>query len=99
MKKLIRKDIEKRNSFFLSEKKKTILKTINKNYSFREIEKNRVTSNLSKNFKHNTLTQIVNRCILTGRKKRLNKMFNFSRVYFRKLIRSGHIFGFRKSGR
>jgi len=39
MKKLVRKDIKKRNDFFLSEKKKIILKTIIKNYSFCEIEK------------------------------------------------------------
>jgi len=97
MKKLVRKDIKKRNNFFLSEKKKIIFKTIIKNYSFCETEKKKIASNLSKNFKHSTLTQIVNRCVLTGRKKRLNKMFNFSRVYFRKLIRSGYIFGFRKS--
>lgn len=97
MKKLVRKDIKKRKSFFNSEKKKIIFKTIIKNYGFCKTEKKKISSNLLKNFKHDTLTQTVNRCILTGRKKRLNKMFNFSRVYFRKLIRSGFIFGFKKS--
>ena len=97
MKKLVRKDIKKRNNFFISEKKKIIFKTIIKNYNFCEIEKKKISLNLSQNFKHDTQNQLVNRCVLTGRKKRLNKMFNFSRVYFRKLIRSGFIFGFRKS--
>jgi len=97
MKKLVRKDSKKRARVFSREKKLFVLKNIGKNYSFSTEVKNKTRSNMSVNFEGNSLGQTTNRCVMTGRKKRLNRMFSFSRICFLKLVRMGHLFGFRKS--
>ena len=47
--------------------------------------------------KKNSKISTVNRCFYTINKKRLNKFVNISRHVFLKLIRSGQIYGMRKS--
>jgi len=97
MKKLLRKDLSKRSSVMPHEKKLFVLKNIKNNYNFSISFKKKVSFNLSKAFKNNTLNQLTNRCIMTGRKKRLNKLFSFSRICFLRLVRTGYLFGLRKS--
>ena len=97
MKKLVRKDAKKRKKILISEKKRFIFKTIINNYSFKNELKKKCCSNLYKKLSPNFLTQVNNRCIITRRKKNLNKFFKFSRLSFLRLVRSGYLFGFRKS--
>ena len=97
MKKLIRKDLKKRKKLLIDEKKKFIFKTIIKNHSFKNELKKKCCSNLYKKLSPNFLTQVNNRCIITNRKKKINKLFRFSRLCFLRYIRAGYIFGFRKS--
>lgn len=96
MKNQIQKDKFKRNLHFNSEEKIIILKSIVKN---KKISKNvRWNSELELNklpissFK----VQQVNRCILTGRKKKANKLLKVSRLAFLKFVRAGFIPGFKK---
>jgi ribosomal protein S14 len=97
MKKLVRKDKNKRNLVFSSEIKRFVLKNIIQNNSFSIIVKWKAKLNLLENFKNSFLIRIVNRCVFTGRKKRINKLYSFSRIIFLKLSRSGYINGLKKS--
>lgn len=40
---------------------------------------------------------IINRCSDTNRKKRINKLFHFSRIRFRYLAQKGYLSGIKKS--
>lgn len=58
---------------------------------FRAFEKSQSLPNkASKSF-------LINRCSDTNRKKRINKLFHFSRIRFRDLAQKGLISGIRKS--
>ena len=97
MKKLVRKDFNKRQKCFSKEKRRIILKNIKNNCIFSIKIRYKANSNLFLNFKKDSFNQTVNRCILTGRKKRLNNLYSFSRISFLHLVRSGFIFGLKKS--
>ena len=97
MKKLVRKDLKKRKKLMLVEKEKFIFKNLINNYNFKNDTKEKIGFNLYKKFSPSYLTQINNRCIITRRKKNLNKFFRFSRLAFLKLVNFGFIFGFKKS--
>jgi len=96
MKNQINKDKNKRNLYSKSENKYIILKSIFKNTNI--IKTTRWNSGLkfpSGNYK----TSLVKRCVLTGRKNKINESFRFSRLSFLKLVRNGFIPGFKKSGK
>lgn len=58
---------------------------------FKIFEKSQsLTKKASKSF-------LINRCSDTNRKKRVNKLFHFSRIRFRDLAQKGFIFGIKKS--
>ena len=97
MKKLVRKDLKKRKNLLVVEKKKFVSKMLINNYNFNNKIKKNFHLNLHIKLNKNYVTQLNNRCIMTGRKKKLNKFFKFSRLVFLRLVRSGYIFGFRKS--
>lgn len=97
MKKLVRKDLKKRKNLLIVEKNKFVSKTLINNYNFNNKIKNKFCCNLYKKLNSSYETQLNNRCIITGRKKNLNKFFKFSRLVFLRLVRSGHLFGFMKS--
>lgn len=42
-------------------------------------------------------TRISNRCVNTINKKKFQNLTNFSRIFFRKLIRNKNIYGFKKT--
>jgi ribosomal protein S14 len=79
------------------EKKIFILKTIQYNTNLFYLirwKANKILTSISKNsFK----TSITNRCIISNRKKRLNKIINLSRLVFLDFARSGEIHGIRKA--
>lgn len=97
MKKLIQKDKKNRLSLNQTETKKFILKTMVKNMNFSNLIRWNAIFKLITLPSSSSHTFITNRCVLTGRNKRVNKHYKFSRIAFLKLVRSGHIFGMKKS--
>jgi ribosomal protein S14 len=97
MKKLIHKDKKNRFAVKVFERKRFILKSIIKNISFSKLIRWNAVVTFSNLPSNSSETFIINCCIETGRKKRINKHFNFSRLEFLKFVRSGNIHGFRKS--
>jgi len=51
------------------------------------------------NFKIKNISNsfIINRCLITGRSKILNKYFRISRTEFRRLVKLGYIKGYKRS--
>lgn len=97
MKKLLEKDKRLRLNIIKDESQSLVLKSIFKNLNlFTLIRWNAFIKlhNLSIKNNKNALT---NRCLHSISKKRFNKLTNFSRYIFLKLIRSGQINGVRKS--
>jgi len=93
----IHKDKKKRNLNLKFENKCTILKSIIRNIAISK------TIRWNSELKLTTLslnvfkTRLVKRCFLTGRKQKINKRFNVSRLAFLKLARTGAIPGLKKS--
>jgi ribosomal protein S14 len=97
MKKLLEKDKKLRLTIRELENQHLILKSIFKNLNlFTLIRWNAFIKlhDLSTNSNKNALS---NRCLHSTNKKRFNKLTNFSRQIFLKLIRSGQISGMNKS--
>ena len=97
MKKLIRKDRESRQSCLFYEYPKFIL-----SYSLgNSMLSNSVRTNLFKQMselpKNSLSIRCVLRCIVTGRRKRINKLFSFSRLVLARFFRSGLLFPLRRS--
>ena len=97
MKKLLRKDYNNRQKSLVNEKQIFILKNFKKSFNFSRDVRYIANCNLEQNFKNNTLIQTINRCVFTARRKRLNSCYNFSRLMFLRLSRSGFIFGLKKA--
>ena len=97
MKNQLHKDKKKRLFNFQNENKKFILKSISKNHSVSKTI--RWNSDLKfTNFLNNVSSKnLVNRCVFTGRKKKINGNFNLSRLAFLKFARNGLISGLTKS--
>jgi ribosomal protein S14 len=75
-----------------------ILKSIVKNENLSLVLKWNAISKLSTFSANQNKTRFVNRCILTNRKAKFNRIFKkFSRLSFLLLARSGAISGLRKS--
>ena len=97
MKKLVQKDKKNRSSLNLIETKKFVLKAIVNNTNFSNLIRWNAISKMTSVPSNSSSTFVTNRCILTGRKKRINKFYKFSRISFLKLARSGNVFGMKKS--
>jgi ribosomal protein S14 len=97
MKKLVKKDKKNRNYLLNDEIKRFLLKNIMKNKNFSVILRWKALLKLSKELKRSSSIFFVNRCIFTGRRKRINKFYSFSRIIFLKLARFGHISGLKKA--
>ena len=95
MKKLLTKDKILRKKLKTVNKKTFLFKLIIKNSNFFKLIRWNAFSKLKQLNVSNV--SMVNRCILTINKKRLNNLTNFSRHIFLKLIRSGQINGMKKS--
>ncbi len=98
MKKQTQKDKKLRKSFNQQELNNVILKSIVKNENLSLLIKWNAVLKLSKFLGSQNKTQFVNRCVLTNRKAKFNRIFKkFSRLSFLLLARSGSISGLRKS--
>jgi ribosomal protein S14 len=98
MKKQIQKDKKIRKLFNQKELNHLILKSIVKNENLSLIVKWNAISKLSNFSRNQNKTRFVNRCILTNRKAKFNRIFKkFSRLSFLCLARSGVIPGLKKS--
>lgn len=97
MKKLVRKDKKNRNLLFLDENKRFLLKNIVKNNNLSILIRWKALITISKMPKEGSSTVSCNRCILTGRRKRINKFYSFSRIIFLRLVRFGYLCSLKKS--
>jgi len=99
MKNQVHKDKNKRNLNSKFENKRIILKSIAKNNNISKIIRWNSELKLTSLNSNSHKTRIVTRCAFTGRKKKFNPMFRFSRLSFLKFARHGFISGIKKSAR
>ena len=98
MKKQTQKDKKIRQLFNQQEISSIILKSIVKNENLSVIVKWNAVSKLSDFSTSHNKTKFVNRCVLTNRKAKFNRIFKkFSRLRFLLLARAGTIPGLKKS--
>lgn len=97
MQNLIRKDKKSRQFLKISETKRFVLKNLSKNDNFSSFVKWKALLTLSEMLKRGSFTVFCNRCIITGRRKRINSLYSFSRIVFLKLVRFGHLGGMKKA--
>ena len=97
MGKLNYKDKNNRNFLLDQEKQRFVLKSLIKNKSYIKSTRWKVFLELNKMLKKSSPTYYVNRCIFTNRKKRIHKLYSFSRIMFLHLVRFGYLNGLRKS--
>ena len=86
MKKLLEKDIVRRKNISIFEKKKFVLKLVSKNLNFFNYVKCKARFELNILPRISSKTLLSNRCGMTINKKKFNKLTNFSRIVFLKLI-------------
>lgn len=98
MKKFLKKDKKNRKLVLIKETTKFILKSIIKNMNFTSMLKWNANLKLNTFSKNSSKIYLVNKCIVTGDKSKINKKYKFSRIFFLKYIRSGNITGIKKSG-
>lgn len=97
MNKFKKKDKRNRSVVKNFEKKRFILKSIIKNLNYSNFIRWNAVLKLSNFLVTANKNHLLNYCIITGKKKRVTKLYNFSRTVFLKLIRSGLINGMKKS--
>ena len=97
MKKLLEKDKNLRLKIKKMEKQQFIWKSIFKNFNFFVLIRWNAFLKFKTFSKNNSKVSISSRCIYTINKKRFNKLTNFSRHVYLKLIRSGNVSGLQKS--
>lgn len=97
MKNQLYKDKKKRNLSFINENKKFVLKSIYKNLSLCKMVRWNSSLKFTTILNNIHTTRLVNRCVITGRKKQINRNFRFSRLSFLKFARNGFISGIIKS--
>jgi len=97
MKKLLEKDKKLRLKIKKNETKQFILKSISKNLNFFVLIRWNALLKLKNLNSKSSHTSLSPRCLASINKKRYNKLTNFSRHIFLKLIRSGSISGMQKA--
>jgi len=97
MKKIFAKDRKNRTNVKNTELKHFIFKQIANDSNFSKIVSWNSFDKLTKLSSRSSKTYITNRCVKTINKKTFNKLSNFSRSLFFKLVKSGQISGMRKS--
>lgn len=97
MKKLLAKDKSLRCNIKSKEIEKLILKSIFQNSTFFRLIRWNAFLKLKTLSKTSSKVSVINRCVSSINKKRLNKFTTYSRHIFLKLARSGSISGIRKS--
>jgi ribosomal protein S14 len=97
MKKIFAKDKKNRNTIKNIELQHFILKQISNDSNFSKIITWNSFNKLTNLSNRSSKTYASNRCVKTINKKTFNKLSNFSRPLFFKLLKSGCISGMRKS--
>lgn len=97
MKKLVQKDKISRNIVNIYETKKFILKSLFSNTNFSKLIRWKAYSEMNMLPLKSSQVRVTNRCVITGRKKRINSLHSFSRISFLKLARFGRVCGLKKS--
>jgi len=97
MKNLLKKDKRNRKIFKDLEHKKLILKSLMRNFCFSMLTRWKGFEKLQLLSKKSVLSFLTNRCVITGRKKRITKAYSFSRIALLKLIRLSRINGVKKA--
>lgn len=97
MKKLLEKDKNLRINIQLAENQHFILKSIFKNFNFFILIRWNAFLKLKLLKKRSSKISIINKCLESINKQRLNKLTVFSRHIFLKLIRLGFVPGMQKS--
>ena len=97
MKKLLVKDKKIRLIVEKNEKICLILISIFRNLNFSSLIRWNAFLKLKKIKSKHSEVSLSNRCLVTINKKRFNSLTKFSRNIFLKLIRSGKIYGFKRS--
>lgn len=96
MRKLLEKDKKIRKTIYNFEKKKFILKSIYQNVNVFNLIRWKAHLNLTLLPTKSSKTFITNRCVKTIHKKKINKLTNFSRMVFLKLIQKNELNNFYK---
>jgi len=96
MKKKIKKNIKQRYLFSFFEKKRLILKIIEKNLNIEKIKRLKAQQKIILFNQNSSITRIKNICILTGRSRSIYRLFKISRIQLRKLISEKKLPGFYK---
>lgn len=97
MKKLIEKDKKIRKKIKNLEKKKIILKMIQKNINMPYLVKFNASNRLNDMPKQSSNVLVSNRCLATVNKKKFGKLTNYSRIFSLKLARNKKIYGLTKA--
>jgi len=97
MNKFVQRDKKNRKVVKQFEIERFILKSIIKNLNYSNMIRWNAILRLTNLPKNSSEIGVINRCIITGNKKRVNNLYNYSRMVFLKLIRSGYISGIKKS--
>lgn len=97
MEKKIRKDKNLRKKYLLEEISKFILSYSANNILFNNNIRNKLYKERLDKIASQILGQQVRRCVSTGRKKRANKWFNFSRLALSRYVRTKKILHWKKS--
>jgi small subunit ribosomal protein S14 len=97
MNKFLQKDKKNRKFVKQFELDRFILKSIIKNVNYSNMARWNAILLLTELPTKSSEVLLINRCIITGNKKRVNNLYNYSRMVFLKLIRYGYISGIKKS--
>lgn len=84
--KLIERDKKIRKNIYSFEKKRFILKIISQNKNFFSLIRWKAKFQLNTLPSKSSKTYLSNLCVLTINKKKFNKLTNFSRIVFLKLV-------------
>ena len=95
--KLKERDKKIRRNIYNFEKKRFILKIISQNQNFFSLIRWKAKSQLNILPLRSSKTYLSNLCILTTHKKKFNKLTNFSRIIFLKLVNKKKICNIYKS--
>ena len=96
MKKLIVKDKHRRRAVAKNETHRVVLRSVIRNRNLLNKMRWSASLILSDLFVDSSQCRVVNRCLLTGRKSKVRKFYNFSRLSFLRLARNGLITGLKK---
>jgi len=97
MSKLKEKDKKNRSAVKKFEKKRFVLKSIIKNLNYSNLIRWNALGILMDFPINSSENRLINRCVLTGRKKRMVNLYSYSRIVFINLVRCGLIHGMSKS--